>query len=340
MADLSQLENFNQIIDDINSVDRDKLFRNELGVNSGKAELTPLLDKIDEYINIARECPEGVTIDHITRILETFTQINNQFNTLINANNTDYASVKNSVVNNIKSLIEDVLRDIQPFAVAAVIKRGLLKDEGIGKQLDDALSSLNSEKEKFEKEIDGVIQGARDNANKIVSSARETATGISVEAAQSQFRDAQRPLLWQAVLWGGGLGAVIFIIFFVSIYIFMIDKPDTESGLGMLYKTGLRVTYLGVILSIAAFCLRLFRSHLHMYQHNSHRIRVTNSIAAFVQAAATNEQRDMILARLVEAVSAFGNSGLLKSDTSDMQGSKITIDNIGRQISDTTDLNK
>jgi hypothetical protein len=49
-----------------------------------------------------------------------------------------------------------------------------------------------------------------------------------------------------------------------------------------------------------------------MRAHNAHRLRVANSVAAFVEAARTNEQSDQILAHLVTAVATFGNTGLVE----------------------------
>ena len=60
--------------------------------------------------------------------------------------------------------------------------------------------------------------------------------------------------------------------------------------------------------------MKILKAQLHMFQHNLHRRRITNSIEAFVESAITPEQRDLILAHLVDAVATFGNSGLLDSD--------------------------
>lgn len=71
---------------------------------------------------------------------------------------------------------------------------------------------------------------------------------------------------------------------------------------------------------------------MHMYQQNLHRQRVTNSMAAFVESAVTPEQRDLILAHLVDAVAAFGCSGLLAKEDDAVYVPKMTIDSITRNI--------
>jgi len=83
----------------------------------------------------------------------------------------------------------------------------------------------------------------------------------------------------------------------------------------------------------ATFCLRILRAQMHMSQHNRHRQRVANSMEAFVEAAITPEQRDLILAQLVSSVVDFGTSGLLSREDDSVYAPKMTIDSITRMIS-------
>ena len=339
MADPEHIKALNDIIDRFDSLDRSKLTRSELDKESLETEITPLLNLIEQYLNIAQKIPDKVANSTLQEINSVADHTVNNLIRIAHHDTPVYINSKEKDLRSVQDHVEDLQKIITPFVVATVIERGLLNDEGIQKQLTDALTALANERKEFKQYIDDIVQGARDAADNIVTSARETATGISVKAAQTQFDEEQTPLKTQTVLWGV-MSIVSFIIFFISITYFMSKRPPVESEWHILYDTVLRVTFLSVILSISAFCLRLFRSHMHMYRFNSHRIRVTNSIAAFVQAAATNEQRGIILMRLVDAVTNFGNSGLVHSDTSDMQGSKITIDNFGKHIPNTTDLNK
>jgi hypothetical protein len=48
-----------------------------------------------------------------------------------------------------------------------------------------------------------------------------------------------------------------------------------------------------------------------MIEHNQHKLRVTNSIEAFVAAVREPGQKDLVLGKLVEAVTEFGDSGIL-----------------------------
>ncbi len=107
-------------------------------------------------------------------------------------------------------------------------------------------------------------------------------------------------------------------------------------GAGIIYFTALRITILAAIGGVAAFCLKILRANMHMRAHNLHRQRLANSMAAFVESASTNEQRDLILAHLVDAIASFGSSGLLAKPDDSVSPSKMTIDTINRTLSGTS----
>ena len=110
--------------------------------------------------------------------------------------------------------------------------------------------------------------------------------------------------------------------------------PGREQWYGhVIYSSAIKVTILAAIGTITAFCMKMFRSHMHMSEKNRHRRRVANSIGAFVGSAATSEQRDLILSQLVEAIVQFGDSGLLHREDDNLYRPKMTIDSIMRTIS-------
>jgi cystathionine beta-lyase family protein involved in aluminum resistance len=59
---------------------------------------------------------------------------------------------------------------------------------------------------------------------------------------------------------------------------------------------------------------------------------VANSIEAFVMSGQTAEVRDFILANLVEAVAAFGVSGLLARETDTLSTHRMPVDTVTRLI--------
>jgi hypothetical protein len=56
-------------------------------------------------------------------------------------------------------------------------------------------------------------------------------------------------------------------------------------------------------------------------------------MSAFVEAARTDEQRDLILGRLVDAVATFGNTGLLANDEDIMPSPKMTVETVLKNLS-------
>ena len=63
------------------------------------------------------------------------------------------------------------------------------------------------------------------------------------------------------------------------------------------------------------------------FELNGHKQRVANSTESFLAAAQSPEQRDNILAKLVDAVVSFGDSGLLKASTPEIsKPTNISLD--------------
>lgn len=170
---------------------------------------------------------------------------------------------------------------------------------------------------------------AKKLAQQIEDRARKTAAHISVEAAQEQFRLAQAELNKQVKMWSV-ISALSLAAFLLTAFILSQIHFPPDWTWQMIYHTAIRVTILTAVGAIAAFCLRMLRAHMHMSQHNLHRQRIANSMAAFVESAITPEQRDLILAHLVDAVVAFGDSGLLSKEDDSIHSSKMTIDTITR----------
>ena len=184
---------------------------------------------------------------------------------------------------------------------------------------------------RVQEEANKTIEEARTLAEGIENRARQTASGISIEAAQEQFRLAQQDHDKQVKRWTWLNGISIFLFFGVAMIFFFVDLPEGETK-SILYFSAVRITIIGALGGIVAFCLRMLRAHMHMAQHNQHRQRVANSIAAFVESAATPEQRDLILSQLVDSIAHFGSSGILRKEDESIQVPKVVVDNLSRTI--------
>ena len=61
----------------------------------------------------------------------------------------------------------------------------------------------------------------------------------------------------------------------------------------------------------------MLRAHLHLAEKNRHREHVANCIGSFIQAAADQSQRDLILAKLTDSIVSNGDSGLVQHERED-----------------------
>ncbi len=135
----------------------------------------------------------------------------------------------------------------------------------------------------------------------------------------------------------GGASAVALGGFVATAFAAFNWQPELPS-IGATWPAFLSATLLRVVLlstagAVALFCVRVFRAYLHTNQLNHHRQRVANSMESFVESAITPEQRDAILGRLVEAVVAFGNSGLIPGDDDTVAAQKSTTDVVAKLLS-------
>jgi len=226
----------------------------------------------------------------------------------------------------------------------------LLHKGGIEK-LDSAAKDLEALKKSYEKALDGKIRKFNDNTNKKiisidtniaektkqfkeetnqfekivfqkaadkVSEANKTVLNISVEDAQDQFKEAKISNGWQIAIWS--VISVVAISGIVAILFWFYNEAESAGDLFIwspktVIQLVVRLGFISLFTTILLFGLRILRSQLHMREHNMHRRRIANSLAAFVESANTPDQRDKILINLVNAVAEFGSSGLIRTDS-------------------------
>lgn len=205
-------------------------------------------------------------------------------------------------------------------------KSSALKE--IGEAFDSSKQEVSNLSEKLQDEI---RQTAKDAVQEY-ETAKENASRISVDAARTQFTLAETHLRNRAYTWAAlallQFAALIFILRWLfmhppTIIIHIEDllasdaaKPAPPVSVPLLlaasaYFTAVRLALIGVLGIGLAISLRMMRAYFHMREHNEHKLRVTNSIEAFVAAVRTKEQKDLVLGKLVESVTEFGDSGIL-----------------------------
>ena len=336
MANEHQIDNLQQVVAELKSVDRNKLLRPELGELSLKEKMEPNLEALDKRIDLLLENASNIPgniVESLTSTLSNIYQYMNSQCTIEEA--ATYAAEQQDFLSNFQAQFEDISIIWPNVVTAAVEARGFLEDGGIKREFTQAIEIMKQESEnnlaKVKEESEKVIEEARTLAEDIENRARRTASGISVEGAQEQFSLAQEDHDKQVKLWAWFSGGSIALFLSVAFMFLYGDPPEGEIK-AVLYFSAVRVTIIGALGGIAAFCFRMLRAHMHMAQHNRHRQRVANSIAAFVESAVTPEQRDLILAHLVDSIAHFGSSGILRKEDESVQMPKVVVDNLSRTI--------
>ena len=333
MATQSHLANLKKVADGFRAVDQEKLLRSSVGEESLQSVFGPRLSLLNNKLEFALEFAPSVNDNIVSQVASVFDQFRQQMDAQAKRNNTEYVAQRTQFLATIDGYFEQLLQHWPPFITAAVEMRGFLQDEGIRKEYQRTIDAMKEESAtalKLVKDEAGkTIEEARKLAQQIEDRARRTAAHISVEAAQEQFREAQKDHNKQVKIWSWLSGISILAFLGVAVYLMQVQFPE-EWKWHIIYYTAIRVTILTAVGAIATFCLRILRAHMHMSQHNLHRQRVANSMSAFVESAVTPEQRDLILAQLVDAVATFGTSGLLRKEDDSIHSPKMTIDTITR----------
>ena len=331
---IQRMEEFSEELVDIEN-EQKKLLRPELGELGLKTDFESDFREILKMAEFARANIADVHHEQAQEILNQFEQIIAQLKEQSERESQDYAACRQDFLDNTQYYLEELKKCRGPLLWSAIESRGLLDDEGMIREYEKTIASIKEESENALKQVkeesEKTIEEARVLAEQIESRARSTAARISVEEAQDQFQEAQGALDKRVKTWAwlGGISVLMFLV--VALCFLLIDVGD-QSGWHVVYYSAIRVSILAALGTVAAFCFKTLRAHMHMSEKNRHRQRVANSIGAFVESAVTPEQRDMILSQLVESIVQFGNSGLIHREEDNMYRPKMTIDAITRTL--------
>ncbi len=344
MATAQTISRLGQIIKQLDGVDKDKLLRSNLGIESLKEELQSRLIQIDQIKNMAMKYSLAVSEETVNQAVGVFTQIFNQLNAQAALTNPQYISNRQPFLQQIDQGLE-ALKKVRPFfVVAALEEKGLLDSQDIQELNKQGIEQLKAgTKEALDhltQEANHVLENARNLAKEIEDGARRTATGVSVQEAQKQFREVQIDINRQVVLWA--VMSVAGLAFFLrAIYYFAQHQnlPDQWTW-QILYYTAIRITFLSVIAAAAGYCFSLLKTYIQLRQRNKHRQCIANSIESFVNSALTKDQRDVIFANLVQSVISYGDSGFEAGNSESIFSGKIPIDAMTKVTSATVAVKK
>jgi len=354
LANHETIEKLREIVETLKKSNKESLFRESVGeeslLKSSLPQLLEIIIKKGEFaIQNAHSVYDTTVSQAENRFRSIFTALKNQ----AERNNQEYVANGKATINQVENLLRELEQYWPPFVTAAVESSGLLEQQRIQEELQQMRTELHnlsgSIKEsankqisqiseqatntisEVQKEATKIVEEARQEAEKIVERARQTARKISVKEAQTQFKDAQSWFRAKVFIWGMLSALLIGAFIWLAYHYATVHLPE-QMQWHIVYHTAIRLTILTAVGAATTFCLRLFRSHLHMNELNLHRQRVANSIAAFVESASTPDQRDLILAKLVEAVINFGNPGLVSADSDIVTVPMVTIDAITKTL--------
>lgn len=335
MKNANLIKSLEDRFDALNALDRKNYLKENLGDESIKNEiendLNDYLKKISNIIKYGSSLSEDI----LHKAINSLSELTNLFNTITKQQSNDFIAQKSNHLSGMRANFK-LINNEWPSVIAIMLEqKGFLSDEGLKEEFEklkkEQIQNAENTIKNIKKESEKILNEAREIAKQIEERARKTATKISVEEAQNQFKEAQADHLKSVKLWAW-LSSISLVLFVAIAIVFYLDLPKLEEGL-MIYKTTLRITILVSIGAIATFCLKILRSSYHMFKHNQHRQRIANSIGSFVESAVTPEQRDLILTHLVESIANFGNSGLVKGEDDSINATKFVVDNLVRNIS-------
>lgn len=333
---------------DYESTDKRKIFREDLGEKSIKNEVELLYNDILNKLKVIVDNAGKIEDKYVYDFIREAEEFKNNLLSWAQSSDPDFVRNRQTYIDSSNSRYKSLYDKWVSIYVCIIDESEILQNIYKFNQLkDDTNFQIDSAKQIIEKIKTEALEEVKKQAGEIKKSAQKTARNISVKSAQDQFEDACNKCKKSIWIWGfiTFIMIGIFALLAYKFYYYTFFTPEmkinadifNEKFLDILrwesiFHTVIRVTILAVVGTIIAFCLKMLRGSLHMFQHNLHRQRVANSVEAFVNAALTEEQSDRILEKLVEAVVSFGQSGLIQNEDDSIHASKLTIDSITKTL--------
>lgn len=354
------MKNLNQFLNEINNlknIDVNHNTKRHLGEMSIYDQVYPIINDIIEKSKLIETYSENIHQNFIDAIKEDVYSINSVLAQIGREDEPTFIKERNNFLRNIYNYYSTFLKNWVYIQSAIIDSLGIISNsyknlseiekETILQAKNEFEQLKNNTLSEINKAQNQSINLLKERESQLKQRIQRTASKVSVEDAQIQFEDACKKLKLNICIWGV-FTIIIVCVFGYLAYFFYYHSFFTEhmkSNLDTfgekfieilrwesIYHTIIRIAILTVIGTIIAFCLKMLRANLHLYQHNLHRQRIANSIEAFVNAAITDDQSDRILEKLVESVVAFGQSGLIQNEDDSIHASKLTIDSITKTL--------
>ena len=338
MATTKGLMNLEAPLRALAEVDWERVRRANLGDVSLSIALKQIEKDIQSLEQLARKYSVLVHDRTVGQIVNTIQPIVNELNSHAQLDDAQYVQDSKEFLESLKTLIEKATLWKPIVASAAMLDSGLLEAQDFMTEIKRERVGVRREAEKqreaIRDEATKILDEAKAQAKKIEGKARDTAAGISVEAAQEQFKaasdhDAKQVRLWTAL----ATMSIVILIGGACLFLFAdcLKMPEQFKWNESLPQALLRIFVLSALAGAATFTFRMLRAHLHIAEKNRHRVRVANCIEGFLQAAGDASQRDLILAKLTDSIVNYGDSGLVQHDRED-RSPTMSADLMGRIV--------
>lgn len=319
-------------INAIRKLDKEKILRPSYGQTSllkWEPEFNNFLQKLD----CIQKYWHKVDTKTNQQVQSALNNILAQLQQIMKNTEAQFVTNKESFINQFFQYSDEIKQHYSKYVIEAIEESGILTNSDLKNQIDNYTTTIKTTTDNALKSVEAASEKIIDNVTKkaenIEHVARQTAKGISVLEAQKQFENAAKDQRKNIKIWAIITSSLI-IVFLISILCMLLVCLPDQWTWKMIYYSALRITILGFIGTLLAFSLRILKSHLHMLQHNLHRQRIANSMASFGESVISDDQRDLILSKMIDSVVAFGNSGIISNDEDG--NSKIIIDNITRTL--------
>lgn len=340
MATDQSLQQLQATLDKLQKVDIAKLLRKGLGDESLESAFSKQLADIQHLRDFARTYAPGVHDDFVNQARGTFENLASLMAQQADRAAAEYIGYRNTFLEQVANLLRDSGRWRPAFVATAVEERGFLEDEGIRQEYARTVEQLRREAAatlaSVKEEADKALRGAKALADEIENRARRTAAKISVQEAQRQFEAASTESKKTVKGWAfASAGATVLLVGAAVAFMWW---PLPGAGLWpvALYHTLLRVFVLSATGAVSTFTFRMLRAHMHMAEKNRHRVRIANSVEGFVNSAVEPQQRDLLLAKLAEAIIDFGESGIIRGERDEHESTVVSADMLGRILATLT----
>ncbi len=311
----------------------EKVIRKNLGEASLEKELQPRLDEIKRISQFALRYASIASNEAVSNLSGGVNTCVTRLAEQAGRPDADYIAQKVGFLGGVDEGLDACRRYLPAFVSGALLEKNLLGNEEIEQKFRDTIEQLQNEVNLAQTKIKGEADRIIQTANEIKAGAVRTATGISVAEAQKQFKEAADDLSKKIRMWGK---LVVFSLISLGVtpllfhWLWPLSPLPADQWPVSLYHTLLRLLVLSTVAGASAFCIKIFRAHLHMAEKNKHRVRVANSFESFVNSVNDPQQRELVVVKLVEAIIEFGDSGLIKHEQDDMGSSGLSGEWVGR----------